>query len=340
MVLVWLPLASNVSKALTIAPSFDSSITTAPNAVDIKNSILSVVDTFDSLIADPINLTILFTLESTPENLLSRSQASLYAVPYDAYTAVLAGKAALTENPVLTTAVANLPVGNKESTVVVTSPALRALGVSNAVGLLGTDAVRGHGNLDGVVFLDSGPDIQYSRPVSSDRFDAKWVIAHEIDEVLGIGGAGGSILDAAFDLGETTPPFFGGVIGAEDPYRFAGPGIPSLSLSPDAIAYFSIDGGRTNLVPFNQNPLIDHADWQFTTCNPPLLLVQSSVFCPGFTVDVTRDSPEAIALQAIGYELQSVPEPATALLLTGPALLLVLLRRRLQYVGHRSLIAG
>src|SRR4051794_15884390 len=89
MVLVWLPLASNVSKALTIAPSFDSSITTALNAVDIKNSILSVVDTFDSLIADPINVTILFTLESTPENLLSRSQASLYAVPYDAYTAVL-----------------------------------------------------------------------------------------------------------------------------------------------------------------------------------------------------------------------------------------------------------
>ena len=83
------------------------------------------------------------------------------------------------------------------------------------------------------------------------------------------------------------------MIGAEDPYRFAGPGIPSLSTSPDAIAYFSIvDGGRTNLAPFNQNPLLDHADWQFTTCNPPLLLVQSG-FCPGMTVDMTRDLPEA-----------------------------------------------
>src|SRR4051794_8613056 len=62
-VLGWLALASNVSKALTIIPSFDSSITTASNAVDIENSILSVVGTFDSLIADPINVKVFLLSE-------------------------------------------------------------------------------------------------------------------------------------------------------------------------------------------------------------------------------------------------------------------------------------
>ena len=156
IVLAWVTLASNISKALTIIPSYDSSITAAPNAADIENSILSVVGAFDSLIADPINIKVFFTIKPTPENLLSQSKASLYAVPYDAYAAVLAGKAALTENPVLTTAVANLPVGNKGSLIVVTSPALRALGISNAAGLLGTDGERGHGDFDGVVTLNSG----------------------------------------------------------------------------------------------------------------------------------------------------------------------------------------
>ena len=329
-VLGCLALASNVSKALTITPSFDDSITSASNAVEVENSVLTVVNVFEGLVADPINVTVFFTIGPTPENLLSQSAASLYAVPYDSYTSLLAQKAALTNNSILSTAVANLPVGNNGSLVVATSAALRALGVSAAMGLRGTDGVRGHGDLDGVVTLESGPDFQYSRPVSSDRFDARWAIAHEIDEILGVGGAGGSILNAAFDSGQSTPPFFGGVVGGEDLYRFGGPGIPSLTTSPDAIAYFSVDGGRTSLARFNQDPNFDYADWQFQFfCNPPVLLVQSG-FCPGVAVDMSRDAPEAIALQAIGYNLQSVPEPATGLLFAGPGLFLLLLRRRLR----------
>jgi hypothetical protein len=225
-----LALASNVSDALTITPSFDSSIRTASNAVEIESSILSVVDRFDSLIADPINITIFFTIGSLPENLLSQSTVSLYLDPYNVYISRLAAKAALTNNPVLTTAVANLPFGNKGGDVVSTGAAFRALGASTAVGVLGTDGVQGHGNLDGIVTLEPGPDFQYSRPVSPDRFDARWAIAHEIDEILGVGGPAGSILNAAFDSGQTTPPFFpslGGAVGAEDLYRFAAPGIPS-----------------------------------------------------------------------------------------------------------------
>ena len=87
----------------------------------------------------------------------------------------------------------------------VTGPALAALGVSNAVGLLDTDGVRGQGDFDGVVTLDSGPALQYSRPCSLNRFEDRWAIAHEIDEVLGVGGTGGSILDAAFDSGINLP---------------------------------------------------------------------------------------------------------------------------------------
>jgi hypothetical protein len=166
--------------------------------------------------------------------------------------------------------------------------------------------------LDGVVSLSTDALIQFSRPVLPDRVDAEWAIAHEIDEVLGIGGAAGSILNAAFDSGLSAPPFFGGVIGAEDLYRYAQAGIPSLSLDPDARAFFSIDGGVDDVAQFNQDHNFDYADW--LPADPCVPQVQRAVFCTGLSVDLLRDSPEAIALQAIGYDLRTVPEPPTVVL--------------------------
>ena len=315
--------ASHPARALIITPTFDTSITTAPNAATIEGSILRVIGAYENLVADPINVSVDFRRGLLPSNLASQSAASLYAVPYAPYTNLLAANAAVSGNPILTTAVANLQSGNMAPLVVVSSAALRALGDSAAQGLLGADQVRGHGTLDGVITLSTGIDFQFSRPVPSGQIDAQWAIAHEIDEVLGIGGAAGSILNAAFDSGQTMPPFFGGVIGNEDLYRYAGPNTPSLTINGQAIAFFSIDAGRTNLARFNQDHTLDYADW--FAQGPCMPLVQRATFCPGLAVDVTGDcSPEAVALQAIGYDLALIPEPATALA-PEPATALILL---------------
>lgn len=249
---------SNRAGAFVIAPTFDTSITTAPNASAIEGSIQSVIDTYDSLITDPVNVSIFFSVGELPPQFLSDNFNTLYLVSYDSYTSLLAQQEALTHNPVLATAVANLPLGNQAASVAVSSVDLRVLGV-DAPGARGADAGLGDGSFDGVISLSPDTLLQYSRPVAPDEIDARWAIAHEINEVLGVGGEG-SILNIAVNTGQTAPPFFGGVIGTEDLYRYAAPGVPSLTESPDATAYFSIDGGRTEVALFNQDQTFDYAD--------------------------------------------------------------------------------
>ena len=315
--------ASQPANALIITPLFDSSITSAPNSAAIERSVNSVVRTYEHLIRDPIDVSIFFTLGGLHGDFISTSQASLYPIPYSSYTSLLTANADVFKNPVLTTAVSNLGTGNTAPLVVETSADLRALGVTAATGLLGTDGVRGDGTLDGIITLRAGPGLQYSRPVASHRIDAEWAIAHELDEVLGFGGAV-SILNAAFDAGYTAPPFFGGVIGGEDLYRYAGPGEPTLSLSPDARAFFSIDGGRTDTARFNQDHNFDYGDWY--AAGPCMPLVQRAIFCTATSVDFTVSSPEAIGLQAVGYDLRAIPEPAGALSFLAGVVTVALLR--------------
>lgn len=320
--------ASNRAGAFVITPTFDTSITTAPNASAIEGSIQSVINTYDSLITDSVSVSIFFSVGDLPPQFLSYNFNTLYLVSYDAYTSLLAQHAALTHNPVLTTAVADLPSGNQAASVAVSSVDLRVFGV-DAPGARGADAGLGNGSFDGVISLSPDTLLQYSRPVAPTEIDARWAIAHEIDEVLGVGGEA-SILNIAVNTGQTSPPFFGGVIGTEDLYRYAAPGVPSLTESPDATAYFSIDGGRTELALFNQDQAFDYADWAFDFfCHAPVALVQAAVFCFGLNVDMTASSPEAVALQAIGYDLASVPEPTTGfILLAALSGLAVCLRKR------------
>ena len=182
------------TNALIITPSFDSSITTALNADAIESSILKVINTYDSLIADPIDVSIYFRRGPVEAGFASQSASTRYAIPYGAYTESLVLNAALFGNPVLTTAVATLTTGNKSDLVGATSASLRALLIAHGAhfpGLLGTDGELGHGTFDGVIFLSPSETVfQYSRPVPPHRIDAMWAIAHEINEVLGVGGIG------------------------------------------------------------------------------------------------------------------------------------------------------
>jgi hypothetical protein len=80
------------------------------------------------------------------------------------------------------------------------------------------------------------------------------------------------------------------------------------------LAYFSLDG-TTDLAQFdNQNDGGDFGDWQSnplpTGVSPK---VQDAFATPGSHPFLSLNSPEVIALDAIGYNL-AVPEPSSLLL--------------------------
>src|SRR4029077_17679110 len=75
--------------------------------------------------------------------------------------------------------------------------------------------------------------------------------------------------------------------------------------------YFSIDGGTTDLVGFNQTSPGDFGDWLSGTCPQATPFVQNAFGCPGQAADVTGTSPEGINLDVIGYDLISATTTTT-----------------------------
>jgi hypothetical protein len=67
--------------------------------------------------------------------------------------------------------------------------------------------------------------------------------------------------------------------------------------------YFSIDGGVTNIVNFNQDPTGDFGDWLSQDCPQANPYVQNAFACTGQFSDIAATSPEGINLDVIGYDL-------------------------------------
>ncbi len=80
------------------------------------------------------------------------------------------------------------------------------------------------------------------------KYDLQGVVEHELDEVLGLGSA----LNIPVNFPRLSRP--------QDLFRYSANGTPSYDVNA-ASSYFSIDGGATNLVNFNQNGGGDYGDW-------------------------------------------------------------------------------
>ena len=91
---------------LIIAPTFDSSITSDPNAATIESSIFSDISTIDSYIAN--NVTVNITFQETSSGLGS-SSSFIYEPTYNQYYSALTSAQII--SPFDATAIASLPGG-------------------------------------------------------------------------------------------------------------------------------------------------------------------------------------------------------------------------------------
>jgi len=287
------------ANALTVKANFAPSITKASNAADIEAEIRSSL-AFYSQFSNRETVSIRYTLMKSG---LGASETTIYDTNYSDFANLLSADSLKHPgNTVLAGALAHLASGNQADLVTAPSADFRALGDTSAVGLFsGNGSFDTGGKFDGIIYLNASI-MSFTGTVGSGQYGAEQVIQHETDEVLGIGGPG---TDVTLPYGAT----LGGqsYIGDEDLYRYSAPGVPSFTASTGATAYFSIDGGATNIAAFNQSGQGDYADWAVTSC-AQVQLVQDWAGCPGKYVQqfgLTTTSPEAIGLQAIGYDFTS-----------------------------------
>ena len=273
---------------LTIDATFDSSITNNPNAAAIEAMINRAISIYESLFNDPITVHIYFRYAATapdgtalPPGTVSRSDFVVYTIPWNAFVNALRANAS-TSNDSL--AIASLPANSLAANVNPSGSNGRAVGLDTPPAMFANGHVGNGGPYDGIVTMNSTQPFQFSRPPDAGRDDAQRAVEHEIDEVLGLGSNA--------SLSNLTP---------EDLFSWSARG--QRNVSSNGTRYFSIDSGSTNIVDFNQDHTGDYGDWFSEGCPQTQPYVQNAFTCSGQFSDIGITSPEAIALDVIGYDL-------------------------------------
>jgi hypothetical protein len=283
--------------ALVINATFDSSITGDPNAAAIEAMINNAMTIYESLFNDPITVSILFRYATTqpngsplPAGAGAVSNKTTYMVPWSTYISGLTADATTTNDA---TANASLPGSALSTNILPSSADGRAVSLNTPPALFADGSIGAGGPYDGIVTLNSSAPFDFTRPPSAGMIDAQLATKHEMDEVLGLG----SFIGLATDL------------RPQDLFSWSAPGTRNLTSSGSR--YFSIDGGTTDIVGFNQTPPGDFGDWLSGSCPQTPPYVQNAFGCADQVADVTQASPEGINLDVIGYDLIN-PPPAFA----------------------------
>jgi len=320
---------------LAISPTFDTTITTAPNAAQIEAAINTAITTIDGLYSTFNTVTDNVYFQLGPGSFLARTNTGFFGESYASYTNALeADSAANPGNTVLSTAIANLSKGNDSngaSRIAATTGLLRMLGFTappcySSTGDFNCGAA-GH-PFDAIVTLSTTQPLDFMRPTPAfppSEYDALGAIEHELDEVAGGGGPGSTLNEVLNNCSTNPSNFFCNKFGTLDLYRYSAPNAPSFTTFGSASSYFSVDGGVTNIVGFNQNSRGDFADFgpNVTPCpgggfGGPDAFIQDAFNCNNQQrEDYTTASPEYDMMLAIGYDpaLAVVSEPSTLAIL-------------------------
>jgi hypothetical protein len=277
------PQASGSGAGLTIIPTFNANIDAATQTV-INNAIAFYQNTF----TNNITVNIEFHNMSTG---LGQSTFFVFTVPYASYRTALGANATSADDA---TALANTPSGSTNpvtgsSNILVKTPNGRALGFNLPEPTFPTGSSC-------PMFTGSGC-IGLNVTLANSQGVLTTVVEHEIDEILGLGSALQSTITPA-------DPW------TEDLFRWASAGVRSFAANPSMTnpctstppSFFSIDGGTTNLNPFNNcNNGGDYGDW--ITHTPSQVQDAFTNFSGSPSLTVT--SPEVRALDVIGYTITS-----------------------------------
>ena len=285
--------ATTATAGLIIHATFDSSITTNPNAAAIEAMINRAISIYESLFSDPITIQILFRYSATapdgtplPSGTTSQSDFVVYTISWSAYINALRADAK-TSNDIL--ANASLPGTALSPNIKPSSAGGRAVGLNTPPAMSANGSLGGP--YDGIVTLNSSDPFQFTRPPSASNYDGQRSTEHEIDEVIGFGS------DAS--LSNLRP---------QDLFSWSSTG--HRNVSSTGARYFSINSGSTNIVNFNQNSNGDFGDWLSLACPQAHPYVQNAFVCAGQSSDVTATSPEGVNLDVVGYDLAGAPRTA------------------------------
>jgi hypothetical protein len=307
--------------AMTIDVTYGSDVT-----ADMQTAFNEVVSAYDAAFAN--NITLQIGLQGqNGGGFAGESATATGEISYPLwYSAMTAYAASGLSNPTFITGYDTLPATSALGTdggVTVRAANLTALGFN--VNLGGTPNITSGTGLDGIITINTS--LSFAIPsggtLPSGSYDLVAVLAHELNEVLGIGSG---LTDGTYP---TTPE-------AYDYFRYSAAGTRSWATGTGVTAYFSIDGGVTNLANFNQNGAGDYNDWANGSCPASRVLPQNAFDCPNQVAYLMQTSttpdPEMTALDVLGYDLadpgallaldasqQTVPEPGTVALLL-PAL--------------------
>ena len=280
---------------LIIHPTFDPSITGNASAAAIEATINRAISTLENLFRDQITVQIRYRFATTkpdgsalPPNNNAYSQYGISLFPWNTYQNALRADAKTPNDSVANT---NLPPSPPPgiTNIVISTANGRALGFSTPPNTFANGTNGTGGPYDGIVTLNSSNSFKFSRPAASGQYDAQRSLEHEMDEVLGLG----TYHDCPFCQSNSA-------LRPQDLFSWSSPGVRSNQVT--GLRYFSINGGNTRTVDFNQQNG-DKGDWASPSCPQPHPYVQNAILCQGQSSDVTATSPEGINLDVTGFDL-------------------------------------
>ena len=235
-----LPLAS--AAALTINTTYSASVNNLANAAEVKAAFQNSATVYQTLFSNPVTVNIQVgwgELLGSPVTSLGVSGSPGFGTySYSQMQSMLRATAtSASDQAAYASFGATSPIGAGTFTLV---PAqAKALGVAGASSAI-----------DGYVGFGSGYAFDFNRAdgITAGSYDFMGVALHEISHVLGR-VTGLSSTAAANGL-------------AIDLFRYKAPGTTSFAYNEGA--YFSIDGGTTNLASFNASGTADRESWVTT----------------------------------------------------------------------------